>query len=52
MKYVPFYCHIAHEPKGRGVKTKRIWEAYMMKFTIRTTRVSKSLHLKRYTRSC
>jgi hypothetical protein len=24
MKYVPFHCNIAYEPKGRGMKTKRI----------------------------
>jgi hypothetical protein len=51
MKYVPFYCNIAHEPKGRGMKTKHISVGYM-KFIIRATLVSKSFHLKRYTHSC
>jgi hypothetical protein len=44
--------NIAHEPKGIGMKTKRIWVGYMIKFVIRATWVSKSFHLKRYTHSC
>jgi hypothetical protein len=52
MKCVPFHCNIAHELKGRGMKTKGIWLGYMIKFIIRATWVSKSFHLKRHTHSC
>jgi hypothetical protein len=40
---IPFYYNIAHKQKGRGMKTKRIWVGYMIKFIIR----AKSFHLKR-----
>jgi hypothetical protein len=32
MKCIPFYCNITHELKGTGMKTKRIWVGYMIKF--------------------
>jgi hypothetical protein len=32
IKCIPFYCNVAHELKGRGMKTKRIWADYMIKF--------------------
>jgi hypothetical protein len=51
-EYIPLYCGIVHEPKGRGMKTKRIWVGYMIKFINCATWVSKSFHLKRYTYSC
>jgi hypothetical protein len=37
MKYLPFYCNIAHEPKGRRMNTKRILAGNMIKFIIRAT---------------
>jgi hypothetical protein len=52
LKCIPFHCNIAHEPKDRGMKTKRIWVGCKIKFIIRATWVSKSFHLKRYTHSC
>jgi hypothetical protein len=33
MKCISFYCNIAHEPKGRGMKSKRIWVGYMIEFS-------------------
>jgi hypothetical protein len=52
MKCIPFYCNIAHEQKGRGMKNKLIWVSYMIKFIIRATWVSKYFRLKRWTHSC
>jgi hypothetical protein len=46
IKRIPFYCNIAHELKGAGMKTKHIWVGYMIKFIIHATWVSKSFHLK------
>jgi hypothetical protein len=46
------FLNIAHELKGRGLKTKHMWIGYMIKFIIRATWVSKSFHQKHYTQSC
>jgi hypothetical protein len=46
------YYNITLELDGTGMKTKRMWVGYMIKFVIRATSVSKSFHLKRYTHSC
>lgn len=32
VKCIPLYCNMAYEPKGKGMKTKRIWVCYMIKF--------------------
>jgi hypothetical protein len=52
MKCVPIHCNISHDPKGRGMKTKRVSVGYMIKFLIRATWVSKYFNLKCYINRC
>jgi hypothetical protein len=49
MKYIQFYCDIAHELKGRIIKIKSVRVGYMIKFIIHSRWVPKPFH---YTQSC
>jgi hypothetical protein len=37
MKCIRFYCNVAYKLKGKGLKTKRIWIGYKIKFVSHAT---------------
>jgi hypothetical protein len=43
MKFIPFYCNNAHEPKGRGMKINAYEKVYMVKFIVYATMSSQIL---------